>query len=203
MDFASLRNKPIVFLFLVAILAYTTIAHADVPDKVEAKKLSDWYCQNLISPFDFERSAKTFPFEKLTLEAETPPKLNSDSTASSVDRRAKGENYTIEYHYQYNMSNVSEPYGFSLSVDRKISPGVDPMEFARTWLAGFGKAKYEPVGYMVGFGPSQFPGLPPAAQFGYWSTGRIIAQWFSVDGIQHFKTACTKKESPANAKRSL
>jgi hypothetical protein len=163
-----------------------------------ADELSAWYCKNLHAPFDFSAAAASFPFDKLDdVKTSQSTRPGSGGPAhTSVQKVAKGHDYTVTYTYQFSEENVSDPYGFYLSVDPNTRDfSTDPTVFPREWLSGFGKPVYNMMGYEVGSGPGTTGMSGSPTSFSYWTTtGTILANWFSPADIAGFSALCASRQ---------
>lgn len=158
-------------------------------------ELSVWYCKNLHAPFNFAATASSFPFDRLgDVTGSQSTRGEPGDQRISVEKTAKGEDYTLTYSYQYSENNVSQPYGFSLSIDEnKRDFSSDPTIFPKAWLSSLGTATYDVMGYEVGAGPPMAGTGKLPTNFSYWTTGRILANWFSPNDISYFSTLCSHK----------
>jgi hypothetical protein len=162
---------------------------------LEEKSLQAWYCANLVTPFDFTKAVKTFPFETLgeiSEKKETKPGGKRSADTTSVEQKAKGDTYTVVWQYQYSEDNVTAPYGYMLAVDAPLRLDVDPTKFPKKWLESIGKPVYSVISWEVGYGKKLMPNLPNPAGFGFWDSGRLYAHWFNPDDLELFKSACKK-----------
>lgn len=148
---------------------------------VDPKKdpLSLWFCSVLKKGFDFPGAAAKFPLEPLTIEAE---QRETDDDVVTISRKARSDNYAVEYRYSYQNRDVNDPYGFGLFVSYE---GLGPAgyEDGMKWLRGFGAPKKDLVGYSVAAVPPEADGFSTPFVFAFWTTGMRSAQWFSESDI--------------------
>jgi hypothetical protein len=150
--------------------------------------ISRWYCSVLRRGFDPRAAIASFPLEKLPAPVE---KRETDDGTTSVDLRADGEDFSVVYSYQFNLDDVNDPYGFTLSIEPQRL-GLEAFEASMAWLRGFGAPTKSLTGYAVTAGP-KVAGLGGAAPFSFTVFDHIgvrHAEWFSPADIKYAAELC-------------
>ncbi|WP_353227495.1 hypothetical protein [Novosphingobium sp.] len=152
--------------------------------------IATWMCKNLNAKFNPVATIQQFPLEKMP---EPIVKRKVSEKMTSFDLSAKGDRYSVEYHYQYSNENVSEHYGFNLKVyDQGADSSIDREKVAKRWLRRFGKVQPGVIGYSVGSSKKMLYGGESVANFGAWTSGwpTYLADWFNAKDINDFHDLC-------------
>jgi hypothetical protein len=168
---------------------------AEAETQPDPQKLTQWFCSISDGPLDFPKLVDSFPFDKLGKVTTTRAPVaataaGTESSSTSVDQEAKSERFIVIYHYQYNNSDVSSPFGFMLQVRQiTIDFSQDPDAFAKSWLNSLGKPEFQ-MYPIVGLGTkNQYTGY--TAYFSYWpNLGAMSMNWFQRTDISSFSSIC-------------
>ncbi len=143
-------------------------------------KVSQWFCTVLKTGFDPQAAITAFPLETMPAPKETREK-GDDIT--SVTLASQGDEFTVEYRYQYLNEDNDQTYGYGLYIQpRRASFQQEAM----AWLRGFGKPVSDGYGmsYHVGTGQDVID-EEPSFKFAAWdSLGMRSAQWFLPGDIK-------------------
>lgn len=201
------RLRQVIGAILLLASASVFCPGMDSQTPIDPHKMTDWFCSSLEVPFDFSKLTKTFPFDPLgeVTTARTPVQgqsEHSESTSTSIQQTAQGEKFIVIYSYQYNNSDVSSPYGFSIQVRPKtVDFNQDPDVFPKLWLNSIGKEEFQVQGPVVGMG-EKAPYIGYSAYFQYWpATGTMLMNWMIAGDVSKFSAICKKtdNESHVNA----
>lgn len=141
-----------------------TQAAAPIPvlgaeDKESGNRLAKWICDNVKSPFSFEETIASFPFENMPVA--TVIKEPAD-TSSVTEHNSVGEDYTIMYRYQTDNDDGND-YGFWIAVyaESAADPIFETAEKRTAFIARFGKPEIGVFGDMrVGAGSKSLGSTP-------------------------------------------
>jgi hypothetical protein len=147
--------------------------------------LAQWFCATLKPPFDAQTAFKTFPLDTLGEPMETRVPMGvvgKDIVAVTV--RATGDDYTVEYRYQFDKQDVTDQLGFSLAVslsNRLINNSPD----ALAWIREFGNPRKNSASqWEISAGPKDRV-LTLGA-----NSGEMRAEWLYADGLQYASLLC-------------
>lgn len=175
-------------------LKIMVILAATLPAPAFAKApVNEWFCKVLKAPFDPVVAIATFPLEQLPAAIETREEETDDDgeKRTSVNVKAEGEIYTVEYTYAFKNADVSDPYGFDLSIDAGYSASEDFLVQTEKWLAEFGKPERSSLGRAVYAGPPIYKGGDPVFRFERWSAiGNYSANWWGRGDLRYAAELC-------------
>ena len=174
-------------------LICTGLIASSVPAIARAP-VNEWFCNVLQRSFDPVAAIATFPLEKLPPAVETR-KVKADEeenrTRTSVKVTSEGEHFTVEYSYAFRSDNVSDPYGFDLTVDANFPQPDGYAEQTAKWLAEFGKEERSSNGRSIYAGPEIYKGGDPVFSFARSPvTGSYAANWWSRSDIRYAAEFC-------------
>jgi hypothetical protein len=176
-------TKPGLFGVAIALLMCQSPALARTP-------VNTWFCKVLKAPFDPKAAIAAFPLEKLPDPVETRKEDPSgDNKSVVVSLTSEGDKYKVEFRYQFKESNVTDPYGFSLSV-ADTSFSQEFLHDSQKWLAEFGKPTQGIFGMQVAKGEPMAPGMPGFYFVAWTSVGNYSANWFYPSYLKSAAEAC-------------
>lgn len=176
-----------------AVLTCTGLIASSAPAIARAP-VNEWFCNVLQRSFDPVAAIATFPLEKLppALEArEVKVDEEENRTRTSVRVESEGEHFTVKYSYAFRSDNVSDPYGFDLTVDANYPRPDDYTAQTAKWLAEFGKEERSSTGRSVYAGPEIYEGGDPVFSFARSPvTGEYSAHWWNRGDIRYAAELC-------------
>ncbi|WP_404479305.1 hypothetical protein [Novosphingobium sp. BL-52-GroH] len=179
-------TKRFVSLSIVIALSF------EVPTAFAAPRhpINRWFCSVLKAPFEPAAAINSFPLEKLPEGSESrETKGEGDDKNTWVEFESVGDKYEVNYRYAFNEADVTDRYGFSLSV-RPVDFDADDFA-ASSWLREFGKAEETILGSMVPIKKSKY-GVQPDFYFDAWRSpgARYGANWGSSSDLSSAAGAC-------------
>ncbi len=161
-------------------------------------ELSNWFCASLKRPFDPDAAFGSFPLEALGDAVETRTTHAFDSVFGPlryvvVSRVAQGNQYKIEYRYQFDPDDVSARRGYTLSLSPVQAPAMRDLKEtearAKNWLSEFGRPEKDQMGWRVGAGPLAI-GRVPVFHFTGWVDGTLAADWSVESDLKYASDLC-------------
>lgn len=147
--------------------------------------VSVWFCRVLTPDFDPIAAFSSFPLETMPSPQES---RTTEEDVTYVEYVSEGSDYTLQYRYALNESDLAQPYGFMLSLENYRGTR-DAMLEAGKWLRGYGTPIKSWLGFHVGSDPDDL--YAPGFSFGVFKhTGARFAEWFHPADIKQAATYC-------------
>ena len=156
---------------------------------LDVSKVTSWYCSVLKQPFDARSAMKSFPFDSLPVPTEV---RKAEDKTVNVSIVAEGDEWIVEYEYQFRADKVDHIYGISLSASpAERLKNFD--QFAMKWLRAFGEPELRKdidIWYVAAGPDLEIFGRP--FKFEVWSDYKLSASWFYPKHIKYAAELCSK-----------
>lgn len=174
-------------------LGLTIALVASVQPATAKSSVNSWLCKIMKPPFEPVAAIASFPLEKLPPATESREEKPSDSkryTYNSYEMKSEGENYTVDFRYQFRSDDVSNPYGYRLTISPSFSKLDEFNLQSDKWLSEFGKPERSPGGRAVYAGPEIYEGGDPVFTFVRAAFGQYGAAWWSRGDTRYAAELC-------------
>lgn len=159
--------------------------------------VNEWFCKVLKAPFNPKAAIAAFPLEKLPPAIETREERTDDGgkKRTRVEWEAEGEKFKVSHDYAFANDDVTDPYGFSLTVsvaDFALADSIKP-EMDK-WLAEFGTPERSPIGGRAVYGGPKSEWRNEPFDFQRWGASAVYqANWFNRDDIKYAAEVCNRR----------
>ena len=159
--------------------------------------VNEWFCKVLKAPFDPKVAIASFPLEKMPEPMESREERADDKGKKTtwVEWESEGETFKVSHKYAFSNDDVTDPYGFSLTVSVADYSLSDSMKLEMDkWLAEFGPLERSQMGGRAVYGGPKSEWRDEPFDIQRWGSSAVYqANWFNREDIKYAAEVCNRK----------